>query len=309
MRKVRVGVVGLGGIAQKAYLPILSKETDWELVGAFSPGAEKRQRICRQYRMGAFTSLQALASECDAVFVHSSTSSHFEVVTTLLNKGIDVYVDKPLAATIDEAEKMQELSQKNGRKLMVGFNRRFAPMYVEARKQANSLSWMSFEKHRANAIGPESYDFTLLDDYIHIVDTARWLADGALQVKYSNTQVNRKNELTSAQHIFESTSGISFHTAMHRHAGSNLEQLTLYTDGSTIRVKNMQTKETEQNGELTIETASSWATILKQRGFEDAVNHFMMSVYKDEQPIVDGEEGLKSQMLVDELSKELQLKV
>lgn len=304
MRKVRIGVVGLGGIAQKAYLPILSRETDWQLVGAFSPGVEKRQRICRQYRMGDFTSLQALANECDAVFVHSSTPTHFEVVSGLLNKGIAVYVDKPLAQTVKEAEELYRLSRINRSKLMVGFNRRFAPMYVEAKKQIQKLTWMSFEKHRSNAIGPETYDFTLLDDYIHIVDTARWIAGGDLQIKYSNLQVNKDKQLNSAQHMFESLEGTSFHTAMHRYAGSNLEQLTLYTDGSTIRVKNMQTKEIEENGVATIETASSWDTILKQRGFEGAVNHFIRAIYKDEQPVVDGEEGLKTQLFLNTLISE-----
>lgn len=303
MRKLRIGVVGLGGIAQKAYLPILSKGTEWQLVGAFSPGAEKRKRICQQYRIHEFTNLHALASDCDAVFVHSSTSSHFEVVTALLNKGIDVYVDKPLASTIDEAERMCELSRKNGRKLMVGFNRRFAPMYVEAKKQAEKLSWVCFEKHRATAVGPESYAFTLLDDYIHIVDTARWLADGEIQMKYSNIQVNSDNKLTAAQNIFEATSGISFRTFMHRRAGTNLEQLTFFEDGSTVRVKNMKTKETERNGTITTETASSWDTLLKQRGFEDSVNHFIASIYQDEQPVVDGEEGVKTQLLMDKLIK------
>lgn len=46
MNKLRIGVVGLGGIAQKAWLPVLGASADWTLKGAFSPSREKAQRIC-----------------------------------------------------------------------------------------------------------------------------------------------------------------------------------------------------------------------------------------------------------------------
>ncbi|WP_337019809.1 Gfo/Idh/MocA family oxidoreductase [Oceanobacillus massiliensis] len=304
MRKPRVGIVGLGGIAQKAYLPILSKEKDWQLMGAFSPGVEKRKQICSQYRMQEYSNLPALAGVCDAIFVHSSTASHFEVVAELLNKGIDVYVDKPLASTVAEAEKLVTLSKNKGRKLMVGFNRRFSPMYVAAKKQAKDTSWISFEKHRANSIGPGSYQFTMLDDYIHLVDTVRWLADSELHVKYSEIKMNQDDHLTRAQHIFEAQDGMVLHTAMHRHAGSNLEQLEMQTDGATIRIKNMRLTEIEQQQGRTSIEPSSWDSILKQRGFENAVDHFIQCINRDFQPESDGEEGLKTQMLLDSLLTE-----
>jgi len=301
--KPRIGMVGLGSIAQKAYLPILSKETDWTFAGAFSPSREKRKAICNQYRIQDFHSLPALALECDAMFVHSSTESHYEVVSELLNKGIDVYVDKPLAASIPEAEKLVELSEKLGRKLMVGFNRRFAPMYVKAKEKANKIAWARVEKHRMDSVGPYSYEFTMLDDYLHLVDTVRWLSDGDLSVQYGNVHTNGENQLLYAQHTYESSQNISFTTAMHRKAGTNLEQIELVTDGAIIRVKNMNTTEIEEGNTISTTVSSSWETTLKQRGFEGAVQHFIYCIQQDDQPLVDGLEGLKSQLLVDQLLK------
>ncbi|WP_333879797.1 Gfo/Idh/MocA family oxidoreductase [Lysinibacillus capsici] len=304
MMKPRIGMVGLGGIAQKAYLPILSKEIDWTFAGAFSPSREKRKVICNQYRIKNFDSLPALAQECDAVFVHSSTESHFNVVSELLYKGIDVYVDKPLAASISESEKLVELSGKLGRKLMVGFNRRFAPMYVKAKEKANNIAWVRVEKHRTDSVGPYSYGFTMLDDYLHLVDTVRWLGDGDLNVLYGTVHTNDENQLLYAQHMYESSQNISFSTAMHRKAGTNLEQIELITDGAIIRVKNMNTTEIEEGNVISTTVSSSWDTILKQRGFEDAVKHFIYCIQNDEQPLVDGLEGLKSQLLVEQLIKQ-----
>ncbi|KFM99991.1 gfo/Idh/MocA family oxidoreductase [Bacillus clarus] len=301
MNKPRIGMIGLGSIAQKAYLPTLTKETDWTFVGAFTPNVDKRKQICEQYRIQDFTNLQALASECDAIFVHSSTATHYEIVSELLQKGIDVYVDKPLAATVEQAEKLVEMSEKYNRKLMVGFNRRFVPMYVAAKEEAKDLSWIRIEKHRTNKVGPYTYDFTMLDDYLHIVDTARWLANGDLNVVHNMMQVNDENELLYGHHTYTSADGLLLSTAMHRHAGTNLEQIELVTTGKIIRVKNMNTFEVEQNNRTSQSGSPSWETTLKQRGFEDAVHHFIECVQGDTKPVVDGVEGLKSQQMLHSL--------
>ena len=294
-------MIGLGSIAQKAYLPILTKETNWQFVGAFSPNAEKRQRICRQYRIQDFSSIPALIEASDAVFVHSSTESHFEVVSELLRKGKDVYVDKPLAATVEQAAELVALSEKHGRKLMVGFNRRFAPMYVAAKERAQNLIALYLEKHRADDIGPRDYRFTMLDDYIHLVDLMRWFQGGESKLVYQKMEINSDKQLTFAQHVLEGEQGNPFTLSMHRKAGTNLEELKLLTDGALIRVENLNVMETEQDGKLTIQTPPSWDTILKQKGFVDAVDHFVDCITHDTQPLVDGEEALKSQQLVEQL--------
>lgn len=301
MKKPRIGIIGLGSIAQKAYLPILTKETNWSFEGAFSPNKEKSKLICSQYRIQDFSSLQAIAEVSDAIFVHSSTNTHYEVVSTLLALGKDVYVDKPLADSINESEKLVELAIKHDRKLMVGFNRRFAPLYVAAKKQSNNIASIRFEKHRTDAIGPNSYEFTMLDDYLHLVDTARWLANGDLNVIDSTLHVNNEKKLVYAGHLFKSESNVTLFTEMHRRAGTNLEKLELVTEGAIIRVKNMTTMEMESNNQLSISTGPSWDTTLKQRGFEDCINHFIDCIQNDQKPMIDGVEGLKSQILLHQL--------
>lgn len=303
MRQVRIGMVGLGGIAQKAYLPILSKESDWKFVGAFSPNKEKRKAICESYRIQDFPSLETLAAACDAVFVHSSTDTHYEIVSFLLEKGVDVYVDKPLASTVFEAEKLVALSEKKGRKLMVGFNRRFAPMYIQAKEQANNIASIRIEKHRANSVGPYSFNFTMLDDYLHIVDTARWLAAGDINLLNGQLLITNDNHLEYAGHLYNSNTGTLLFTEMHRKAGTNLERIELVTEGALIRIKNLSVLEIEQNDTVISSIAPSWNTTLKQRGFEGAVNHFIQCINHDMKLVIDGEEALKSQELVEQLIK------
>lgn len=68
--------------------------------------------ICESWRIPYADSLSSLAASCDAVFVHSSTASHFDVVSTLLNAGVHVCVDKPLAENLRDAERLVELAAR-----------------------------------------------------------------------------------------------------------------------------------------------------------------------------------------------------
>ncbi|MUV37118.1 putative oxidoreductase YceM [Lentibacillus sp. JNUCC-1] len=304
MRKPRIGIIGLGGIAQKAYLPILSQETDWEVAGAFTPNVQKRNLICSEYRMEEYASVKKLAADCDAVFVHSSTTSHYAVVAELLRDGKDVYVDNPLAATVTEAEELVEVSKKHGRKLMVGFNRRFAPQYIKAKQKIPHASAVRFEKHHVNGIGAD-YKLTMLDDYLHLIDTVRWLTEGKkIQLVYPRLQLNEADQLIYAQHTFETDDKIVYQTGMHRQAGTNLEQLEVVALDSITRVKNMRTVETEKDGILHWEEQGTWETMLTTRGFTGAVTHFIDCLQQDMQPMIDGEQALQSQRVLESLLEE-----
>ena len=88
--------------------------------GRFFAQSAKAQPLCDSYRMACFSRLDSLAEQCDSVFVHSSTASHFSVIGELLNRGVHVYVDKPLAETLEQGEQLLELAERRGKTLMVG---------------------------------------------------------------------------------------------------------------------------------------------------------------------------------------------
>nr|BBH85697.1 virulence factor MviM [Thermosporothrix sp. COM3] len=300
MNRLRIGMVGLGSIAQRVYLPLLTREQEWSFAGVFTPNVSKRHAISSAYRVPEFASLADLIQGCDAAFVHSSTISHFEVVSQLLRHDIDVYVDKPLAATLDEAERLVELSQKTGCKLMVGFNRRFAPFYLKLKEQAPRAAWIRMEKHRRAGLNSTVAE-TLLDDYIHLVDTVRWLGETDTMQAQGWLQADELNRLHYAYHTYTLPNNRLATTAMHRQAGSDLELLELVTTGRIVRVRNMEILEVEEEGACVIQAAAAWDTILKRRGFEAAINHFIRSILGDTIPLSNGEEALKTQLLLTSL--------
>lgn len=300
---LRIGVVGLGGIAQKAWLPVLAQAECWTLAGAFSPNQQKAQAVCDSYRMTCFSSLTALADACDAVFVHSSTATHYEVVKALLLAGKDVLVDKPLAENLNQAETLVALAEKRGRRLMVGFNRRFAPRYQQLRLAMPQAASLRVEKHRSDSVGPQDLRFTLLDDYLHVVDTALWLAGARAAPLHGYIHTNERGEMLYAEHHF-AAGRVQITTSMHRRAGSQRERVSLVGDGHCIDVLEMRDWQEERGDGLRIDPFPAWQSHLTQRGFSGAAHHFIQCVQNQTMPETGGEQALLAQRVVEKLWRE-----
>ena len=149
---MKIGIIGLGDIATKAYLPVMAK-TDLE-VHLYTRDTGKLKMVGDRYRFEhrheTFDSL--LGSGINAAFVHTSTASHFAVVEALLNKGIHVYVDKPVTYDLGTTEKLLSLAEKNGLTLMAGFNRRYAPAYARL-KELKDINMVIMQKNRKSLPG------------------------------------------------------------------------------------------------------------------------------------------------------------
>lgn len=300
MSKLRIGVIGLGGIAQKAYLPVLSHAENWTLAGGFSPNQQKAQAVCDSYRMACFSRIDELASQCDAVFVHSSTASHYEVVGQLLAQGVHVYVDKPLAAELDQAEQLVEQADKAGKALMVGFNRRFAPLYRQLKENMQDAASLRMDKHRTNSVGPNDLRFTLLDDYLHVVDTALWLAGGNATLESGLLQINEADQMLYGEHHFLCGETLVT-TSMHRLAGTARESVQAVTEGAVYQLDNMQIWREEQQDILTQLPVPGWQSTLAQRGFVGAIEHFVDCVSNQTAPETSGEQAIYAQAMIEKI--------
>lgn len=300
MRKLRIGVVGLGGIAQKAYLPLLSQAQDWQLIGGFSPNQQKAQPVCDSYRMACFSRLDSLAQQCDAVFVHSSTASHFQVVSELLERGVHVYVDKPLAETLEQSEQLLALAEKQGKALMVGFNRRFAPLYRQLKQQMQRPASIRMDKHRTDSVGPKDVRFTLLDDYLHVVDTALWLGGDSGRLLSGTLRANDAGEMLYAEHHF-ACAEVIVTTSMHRRAGSQRESVQAVTEGAVYQLNDMRQWLREDPQGIVEQPTPGWQTTLAQRGFEGAVRHFIQAVSNQTEPEIAGEQAIYAQRMIEKI--------
>lgn len=303
MAGLKVGIIGLGSIAQKAWLPVVAHPKGWQITGAFSPNQQKARVICNRYRIPLFDSVAGVAAASDAVFVHTSTETHFSIVKSLLLAGVDVCVDKPLAASLSEAEQLVELAHKQGRKLMVAFNRRFAPRYLQLKQQLGTLASLRMDKHRCDSVGPQDLLDTLQDDYLHVVDSALWLGGGLARLESGILRTTDAGEMLYAEHHF-SRGNIQITTSMHRRAGSQRESVRAVTDGSLFLVDEMRDFQQETAGKLMTDAIPGWQSTLEMRGFTGAALHFIVCAENQTMPQTSGEQALMAQRVVEKLWRE-----
>jgi virulence factor len=304
----RIGLIGLGDIAQKVYLPLLTQNEHVEIAGIMSTTASTVERIKRKYRLPFGTTKlgELLALNLDAVFVHSPTETHYKIAMACLAEGIAVYVDKPLSYDWEESLEMASFAERIGVLLGVGFNRRFAPFYVEAKqwlKEAGGFDWCSAIKHRTKQQA-SSASKTYYDDLIHMLDLLVWLGEESYEICSHAQQADKEGKLLHASGSL--SFGASVGTfSMVRLSGVDLEKLELHGSGRSAEVTNLESAVFYEKGAMPqIHSFGSWETILERRGFAGAVDHFLQSLNKPDTCSIRADLVLESHRLVEKLIKE-----
>ncbi|MFD8703065.1 Gfo/Idh/MocA family protein [Kitasatospora sp. NPDC059648] len=269
-----VGVIGLGDIAQKAYLPVLGGLPGLDVRLMTRDGA-KLHRIGDGYRIAArnrFTDLgELIGSGIRAAFVHAATSQHVPIVEQLLTAGVDVYVDKPLDYTLDGSRKLVDLADRTGRSLMVGFNRRHAPGYVQTRERPRDL--IVLQKNREGL--PEAPRTMIFDDFIHVVDVLRFLAPEEIE----HVDVRSRVRDGLVEHVVLTLAGEGFTALgiMNRLSGSTEEVLEVSGGDSKREVRNLA-EVIDHRGQPTVRRRGDWVSVARQRGIEQCVLAFLDAV-------------------------------
>ncbi|WP_405620435.1 Gfo/Idh/MocA family protein [Streptomyces sp. NBC_01508] len=271
---MKVGCVGLGDIAQKAYLPVLTTLPGTELhlqtrTPATLARVAERHHIPAERRHADLDSL--LAQGLDAAFVHAPTAAHAEIVTRLLEAGVPTFVDKPLAYELADSERLVALAVERGTSLAVGFNRRFAPAYAQCLEHPRDLILM--QKNRVGL--PEDPRTLVLDDFIHVVDTLRFLVPGA--VEHIDVRARTRDGL--AHHVVLQLSGDGFTAIgmMNRMNGST-EEILEVSGQDTKRAVHQIAEIVDHKGQPSVRRRGDWVPVARQRGIEQCVLAFLDAV-------------------------------
>jgi virulence factor len=301
---LRVGVVGAGNIASIAQLPTLVQRDDVELRALVSRREDPSPLQRRWGFANVYRTVDAMldAEELDAVFVLTPRSEHVAAVEMALGAGIDVFCEKPLATSTSDAVRLAELADRHGRILMVGLNRRFAPVYVAAR-EAFGAAGASFCVAQKNRAGSE-YRATF-ENAIHMVDLLRWFCGGdVVEVTSAAAGTDPWEEDGTAALIRFSTGNTGLLVAA-RTAGAWGEKLDAYGQMRSAEVIAPDTVAVTADGARTVRSMSpeafGWATATETFGFADAVRHFLDRVKDRQQPLTSGWEAVKTQQLLDKI--------
>ncbi|MBM7171083.1 Gfo/Idh/MocA family oxidoreductase [Streptomyces sp. G44] len=271
---MKIGCIGLGDIAQKAYLPVLTTQPGVELhLQTRSPATLARVADVHHVPDArCHTDLDALlAQSLDAAFVHAPTAVHPEIVTRLLQAGVPTYVDKPIAYELADSERLVHLAEDRGVSLAVGFNRRYAPGYAQCADHPRELILM--QKNRVGL--PEAPRTLVLDDFIHVVDTLRFLAPGPID----HVGVRARVVGGLMEHVVLQLAGDGFTAlgVMNRLSGSTEEILEVSGQDTKRQVVNLADV-IDHKGQPSVRRRGDWVPVARQRGIEQVVLAFLDAV-------------------------------
>ena len=272
---MRVALIGIGDIAKKAYLPILSTLQDVELLIS-TRNTKVLNEVSNKYKIDrAYNDLDnLLKEEIDAAIISTHADGHYDIARKLLEKGVSVYIDKPLTYNLEKSIEIEKLAREKNITAMVGFNRRFCPKVREL-KAKGKASIIVMQKNRAYP--PGDIRRFIVEDFIHVVDTLRFLMDEEIKnmdISFSKEDNNLENVVVTFKG--ESTTAIGI---MNRTAGITEEIIEYMVKGNKYIVEDLvDSFEINNKNGKTKTTYGGWENTLYKRGFEDIVNHFLNSV-------------------------------
>lgn len=181
--KLRVAAIGVGSLGRHHARNYAEFAADGqvELVGICDANAETAATIANEHGTKDFTDWHELLGKVDAVSVATPTETHCEIACAFLESGVHVLVEKPIALTLDEADKMIAAAALSGAKLMVGQLERYNPAMVALKPFVTKPLY--FEIHRVSPFPNRSLDVdVVLDVMIHDLDAIQWLVGEDVKV-------------------------------------------------------------------------------------------------------------------------------
>jgi predicted dehydrogenase len=165
---LRVGIMGVGHLG-KFHLNNWKEIEGAIIVGFYDPNDETAADVISKYHLKRFDSVASLLEVCDAVDIIAPTSYHFELCKAAITNGKHVFVEKPLANTMDEARELVKLAKEANIKFQVGHVERFNPAFLALKEY--KLEPMFIEVHRLAQFNPRGTDVSvILDLMIHDID-------------------------------------------------------------------------------------------------------------------------------------------
>ena len=167
-QKLKIGVLGAGHLG-KIHLRLLQESSAYELVGFYDSQPQIAAKISREFGYRSFSKVDSLLDEVDVIDIVTPTISHFELGKKALEKGLHIFLEKPITATVEEANELVSLAKAKGLLGMVGQVERFNPALMAANPYINTP--MFIETHRLAEFNPRGTDVSVvLDLMIHDID-------------------------------------------------------------------------------------------------------------------------------------------
>ncbi|MEW5799616.1 MAG: Gfo/Idh/MocA family oxidoreductase [Bacteroidota bacterium] len=322
LQKPRIGIVGLGWIAQVFHLPIFSKMQDVEITCVCDRDKNKARALADKYGISRYyTSFEEMLKQEDihVVDICTSTDAHTEVSLASLEAKCDVFVEKPIARTFSEASMIADSVKKNKKKLMVGMNHRFRPdtMMLRSFIENNELGkifyakagWLKKPSTEGSWLmqGKLSGGGVFLDLGIVMLDLALWMTGfpEVLRVSASDYAHKTKVEDSSVAYItMKNGTTVTIEVSWNFHIENELYYCNIYGEQGSGKINPLMIHK-EMHGNVVnvtpVKTDTSQNAIKKS--YENELKHFIGAVRGIHQVISTAQEAVQRMKIVDAIYK------
>ncbi len=318
----KLGIVGLGWIAQVFHLPILSKLTDVEIACVCDRDKTRARALAEKYGISRYyTSYeQMLASEdLHAVDICTSTDAHKEIAIASLESKKDVFVEKPIARKLEEAVAIAESVKKNKRKLMVGMNHRFRPdtmmlrsfidnselgkiFYAKAgwlKKPSSESLWFQQKEMSGGGV--------FLDMGIVMLDLALWMTGYPEVQRVNAMNYNHKTKVEDSSVVYltmKNGATITIEVSWNFHIENELYYCNIYGEQGSGKINPLMIHK-EMHGNVVnvtpVKTDTSQNALKKS--YENELKHFAGSLRGIHPVISTAQEAVQRMKIVDAIYK------
>lgn len=239
---LKVGLLGAGHLG-KIHLRLLKEIPSIDLVGFFDKDEKVAAAVAEEYGVKAFSSMDALIAEIDALDIVTPTINHYICGEKALLAGKHIFVEKPLAHTLEEAEKLLKLAESKGVIAQVGHVERFNPAFLAV--EGNTLNPMFIEGHRLAQYNPRGTDVSVvLDLMIHDLDVVLSVVDSPItHISASGVSVvSESPDIANAR--IEFANGCVANLTASRISLKNMRRLRFFQNSAYVAVDFLK-KETE----------------------------------------------------------------
>jgi len=293
---LKVGVAGVG-VMGRNHARVLSGIRDFDLIAVLDPDAATAEGVAGLYDATAFTTAKDfIAASLDAAVVSTPNRHHAELGVALLEAGVHVLVEKPIAATIADAQALIDAAKANDRVLMVGQVERFNPAVEAVKRAIDGDDIISIQITRVGPFPPRMGEVgVVIDLAVHDIDIIRHLTDSEVvevQPQLARTKADRED---TALLQFRLANGTIAHITTNWVTPYKVRTLQVATTNKFVVADLMTRQVTEYfgqqpDGSYQTRAVNSWpAEPLKKE-----LEAFAHAIRTGEPPAVTGEDGLRN---------------
>ena len=297
---MKIGLIGCGYLG-KIHAKCIKEVKHLDLVGVYDISHNITQEIATQFTTVAYTNLQALIEQCDMLDIVSATITHFELAKTVILSGKHCFIEKPLTATLEEAEQLIELAKKHNVVVQVGHVERYNPAFLAA------LPYISepflIEAHRLCKYNGRGNDVSVVHDLmIHDIDLIRSIMKSevidieATGQKYITDSIDFAN----AKLLF--ANGGAANITASRVSENPVRKMHIFQPENYITV-NFQEKTAEKIEFLNNQTITTTIPVIDHNAIVEELSDFIYTIQHKQTPKVTMNDGFNALRIADNVYK------